>query len=491
MNLEQQKNLVKKCRDNIIFFVDRLIIEPYNKETGNNYFITNQQREGLLAIQKLVEDKRKGEAQDKLGISIISGKGTGKDAWTTWVIFWFMFCFPNPKIPCVSVSADQLDKVLWSELSKWLNHSAIKEYFVLQTDKLFRKDVKDNVRGKEWFAFKKAANPKNSPGEQVETLQGLHADYLLQVIDEGSGIMGPVYEALENNQTGRCNIMLLIFNPMHSKGYAVDTQYSKKHRWIALRWNAEESEIVNQNNVKRIEEDFGGRESNPYRMNVLGLPPLVDVNALIDWDWVLAAIGRPMELLPSTSMIMAVDCGAGGDKSIIAKRRGGKVYPFKRNNTSDSVELANWIGNDIDNESPDCVRVDTIGIGWAIEGILREKKGGIIEAADCRRTADEPERFSNKRAEMYWSLREQFEKGIISIPGDQDLLNQLAATKYEITQSGLIKIIEKKKIKQELGHSPDELDAMAMLYFYPDRMTSKKVRWDTVLDYKGTTWMAG
>ena len=150
---ERKEKLIRFFRDDIISFVNECIIEPYNKAVGTNYFITRQQKEGLLAVADLVKDKIKGKRLDILGVSIMSGKGTGKDAVTSWAMIWFMFCFPFPKIPCVSVSGDQLNKVLWSELSKWLSHSAVKEFFVLQNDKLFRKDVEENVRGKRWFAF--------------------------------------------------------------------------------------------------------------------------------------------------------------------------------------------------------------------------------------------------------------------------------------------------------------------------------------------------
>lgn len=486
---EQQQRLITKVRNDILFFVKEFIVEPYNVATGSEFFITGQQKEGLLELQNLVADKIAGKRQDILGISIMAGKGLGKDAWLVWAILWFMFCLPFPKVPCVSVSSDQLDKVLWSEISKWLNNSKVKPYFTLQNDKLFRKDVDDSVRGKEWFAFKKAANPKASADEQVETLQGLHADYMLQIADEGSGILTPVYEALENNQTGKCNIMLIVFNPMHSKGYAIDTQYSKKDRWVHLRWSAEDSDITNKANIKRLEEDCG-RESNAFRMNVLGLPPIIDTETLIEWDWVLAALEREIIVTNEMPLKMAMDCGAGGDKSIIGKRRGGKIYPFLKNTTADSMELSNWAGAQIDLSEPDSFKVDTVGIGWAVEGILRDKKGSVVESADCRRRADSPEKFANKRAEMYWNLREQFEKGRISIPKDQDLMDQLASMKYEITKNGLIQIIDKKKIRKEIGKSPDEMDALAMLYFDKDNLESKK-RYNFDFDYETSgTWQS-
>lgn len=484
------EKLLGVYRNNIVQFVEDAILSPYNKDTESNFFITKQQHEGLTEFQNLVNDKRYGKRHDILGVSIMSGKGTGKDAIASWIILWFMFCFPNPKIPCISVSADQLNKVLWSEINKWLSHSIIKEFFTLQSDKLYRKDIPPDEKGKGWFAFTKAANPKNSIEEQLETLAGQHADYLLQVVDEGSGVSNIVYETLEENMTTPvCNLMFLIFNPMHSKGYAIDTQYSQKHRWVTLRWNSEESEIVNQTLLNEKARKYG-KDSNTYRMNVLGLPPVFDNETLVDYKWVLSAINKPLEVLPDTPLVYGVDCGAGGDKSVIASRRGPKVFEFKRKSTRDSVELSNWIGAQIDIELPDVVRIDTIGIGWAIEGNIREKKGAIVEPADVRRTANDPERFENKRAEMYWTLREAFERGEISIPDDNDLLEQLAAIQYKISKRGKIVLKEKSDIKSQIGHSPDECDALAITYFNTDKI-SKKHALNERPERRNGTWMSG
>jgi phage terminase large subunit len=491
LTYKQQYDLLLKCRNDILFFVNELIINPYNRETGADFFVTTQQKEALIALQELVHDKINGKRQEILGVSVMSGRGTGKDATTVWVMLWFMFCFPYPKIPCVSVSADQLNKVLWSEISKWLNHSDIKEYFVLQVDKLYRKDLPDSVKGKEWFAFTKAANPKLSPDEQVETLAGLHADYMLQVVDEASGALDVVFNVLEKNMTGHCNLMWIIFNPMHSKGYALDTQYSKKHRWVTFRWNSEESEITNKEQIRRLEEDYG-RDSNPYRMSVLGLPPLFNEETLINPDWIMEAINKEMTILPSMPLVASLDCGAGGDNSIVGSRRGNKLNPFKKYSTDDPVKLANWAGSWIDAEEPDVFRVDTIGIGWAIAGNLTEKKGAIIESSDSRRTPENDQMFVNKRAEMFWNLRDKFAKSSISIPEDHDFINQLMALKYDSDKNGKIFIMDKKALKKEIGGSPNEADAAAMLYYEEDDMVSLKYPQAYIEEsITGTTWMQG
>jgi len=486
---DEIKQLIRKCIFDIKFFVREMIIDPYNKARGTDVFITRQQGEALEELQKLVLDKIAGKRHDILGISIMSGKGTGKDACTAWVIMWFMFCFENPKIPCVSVTADQLDKVLWAEITKWFETSRLRDFFTLQADKFYRKDVDPDVRGKRWFAFKKAANPRMSQEEQLESLAGIHEDFLLQVLDEVSGIPNVVPEKLEENMTQDCNLMWMIFNPMHAKGYAVDSQYSKSHRWIALRWNAEESEITNKIKHKGIEEDYG-RNSNPYRMSVLGLPPVTDEKTLIPWEWIQDAIDRELQILPTMRLVSALDCGAGGDNSIIASRRGNKLFPFRKFSSDDPVKLENWAGNYIDTEEPDLHRVDTVGIGWAIGGNLEQKKGLMVQSCDSRRNADNPEMFMNKRAEMFWNLREQFRKGAVSIPDDPDFKNQLSVLKFDTNEKGQIFIMKKKDIKKELGGaSPNEADAAAMLFYEDDNFVSMfKGYKQPELNYEGT-WM--
>ena len=138
---------------------------------------TNQQIDALECIGRLVKakiytsKKKKGttaemeEDAKKIGISIMSGRGTGKDAFASWMIIWFLCCFPYPKIPCTATSKTQLIQVLWAEISKWLRYSKQKaverglpdsfpnSVLVHQSEKIYNKSIPDKSRlGKEWFA---------------------------------------------------------------------------------------------------------------------------------------------------------------------------------------------------------------------------------------------------------------------------------------------------------------------------------------------------
>ena len=474
--------LLSSWRESPALFVQQAILDPFNKATSHTYTMTTQQRDAIAAVEALVKAKLKVHTKTatseetalarKIGVSIMAGKGVGKDALLSWMVLWFLSLFPYCKIPCVSVSADQLYKVLWSEIAKWLEHSAVKPWLVIQNDKLYFKELPEDIKGKRWFAFPKTANPKATVQEQTETLAGVHEDYVMIAVDEASGIPEPVFQPLEGTLTGIVNFLLVIFNPTRATGYAIDTQGVNSQDWITLQWNAEESELANPVEHQRLAERYG-KESNPYRIRVLGLPPKTDEQTLIPWEWIEDACQREIEGLEGLPLVKGVDCGAGGDSSIIATRRGYQVYPLKRLTTADASILDGWIGTDIDAEQPDTVFIDTIGIGWAVEARLRDKKGAMIEAADVRRTADDDDKYVNKRAECYARLREAFEKGLIAIPNDPELKNQLGALKCEYVKSKM-KILEKKKLKALIGHSPDEADAVALTFYRAPELLSKR-----------------
>lgn len=85
--------------------------ESFIEEALKVKTLSTQQREACREIKKLVWAKVKAydkvpmtdeelDYSKKIGISIMSGKGTGKDALTAMLIIWFLCCFPRPLIPC-------------------------------------------------------------------------------------------------------------------------------------------------------------------------------------------------------------------------------------------------------------------------------------------------------------------------------------------------------------------------------------------------------
>ena len=73
------------------------------------------------------------------------------------------------------------------------------------------------------------------------------------------------------------------------------------------------------------------------------------------------------------------------------------------------------------------------------------------------------QRFQNKRAESYWHLANELERGLIDIPFNKELWEELLCMTWTIPRSeGRKQLVGKRIIKAKLRRSPDKSDALAM-----------------------------
>jgi len=456
-------------------------IDKYRRDTLPDFVFTSQQKKAAEAFVQLVWAKLEvngnpnGNHSEKLrdlsrkfGLSIMSGVGTGKGALASFLVLWFLSVFPYPKCVAVSPSARQLRDNLWSELAKWHQKSKIKDWFVWQSDKFFLKECD----GQQWFISARTANPRNSAEEQAETLAGLHEDFVLIVGDEATGVPDPVYRPLEATLTRKCNLCLLTFNPTRGKGFAYDTQFKERNQWVTFRWNSEESELVSRESIERLERKYG-RESNAFRIRVLGLPPLSGDNEVIPWDYIEDAVDRELEPFPDDKLVYSLDVGAGGDDSVLLKRLGPKVLsPIEARGYNEPTKVVDWVVRDVLADTPSILYGDTIGWGWGVVGEIERRVKGIgtdtIPVKVSEKAYDQ-ERFVLLRDELWWRMRETFEKGNISIPDDPILKGDLNAPRYD-DSSGRIIIESKDKMKKRGVDSPNRADALMMTFLQDERM---------------------
>jgi hypothetical protein len=471
-------------------------------------FPTNQQQDGLKAIKDLSTakikaskgfklTKKEAELAEKMGISIRSGHGTGKDTWLSWVYLWFLFCFPHPRGLVTGPTSHQLDIVLWPEIRKWIRHSKAElwKFLDIQENMIFAKELK-----KEWFIAKRTASVKAGSEEQGETLAGLHADYMIHAVDEASGVPDGVFKPLEGAMTGMMNFGILIGNMTRAQGYFHDTHFTRARRfWVTLHWDCEESNIDEVTGltsmaayVKRTREKYGS-DSNFYRIRVKGLPPRAEPDALIPYEWVLAAAER--EVIPEEydPVMMGVDCGAGGDESIILDRKGMAVSPLRSYNTKDTMELVGWICRDSNDLEADAIMVDVIGIGNGVYNRLVELRYPVY-AVNVAESASRKESFMRLRDELFWKLRGVFEAGVISIPQDDELIGELSSIKYKAESSGKIKIESKADMKRRGMESPNRADALMLSFAMDDIMFAKRRVKDPyeeeIKEFRPSSWMS-
>ena len=117
-----------------------------------------------------------------------------------------------------------------------------------------------------------------------------------------------------------------------------------------------------------------------------------------------------------------------------------------------------------------------MGGGYGGSTKLRLKDNGIdiigykgVESTERKTVADRKVGFTNKRSAAYWAIREALDPSqpggsSIALPNSTTLLADLTAPTFELTKQGF-KIEPKKLVRERLGRSPDEGDAVVMSWW--------------------------
>lgn len=113
------------------------------------------------------------------------------------------------------------------------------------------------------------------------------------------------------------------------------------------------------------------------------------------------------------------------------------------------------------------INVDAGGVGAGVADQLRHNKN-FQNVADIKfsQQAKEEDMYLNARSEMHWEVRQGLKDGRYKVAvHSEDIENQITSLRYEITSTDRIKIEPKDKVKQRLGRSPDESDAVCLAYY--------------------------
>ena len=189
----------------------------------------------------------------------------------------------------------------------------------------------------------------------------------------------------------------------------------------------------------------------------------VDYAALFIAPWLAAATRRAV--LPGQPCELGVDVAAGGqDLSVVVRRRGmlADVLMAERG-LPDTMTTVQKVAGLIDRHRPQVTKIDAIGVGKGVYDRLAEL-GYNVQAMIGGATADD-EQFANKRAEWYWGVRVLLERGVIGLPDEQAMMNELGQIRFATSASDrTIKVEGKADIVKRLGHSPDYADALVYAF---------------------------
>jgi len=400
-------------------------------------------------------------------ITIRSGHGTGKDAGCAMLILWFMTTRAYPKVVCTAPTARQLSDILWSELSKWLRMSILRDEFIIQKDKLFHKE-----HPKEWWCRAVSPSVKATKEEQAETLAGFHGEHLLIVVDETSGVPDPVFIPLEGAMTQEDNHILLIGNMTKNTGYFWESHFHSElsKPWLKLHWDSRKSTNVKPEYPERMAIKYG-IDSNVFRIRVAGDPPLEDERTLIPLHSAQQCVGQEIKVAEDEPLYLGVDVARyGEDKSIILPRHGLEIKPWEEFQGMDTISLGGFILQTYAEMEAEGIAIDEIGVGAGVTDWLQKLNRSNVFGVNVKRKSSDITRFQMLRDELWLDVREKCMRGVYSFPiGElgEELCNELASPFYSFNAHGGFKIESKRDMKLRGVQSPNIADALCLTeYFY-------------------------
>jgi hypothetical protein len=370
-----------------------------------------------------------------------------------------------------------LEDILWSELGKWLQRSKLRDDFVKLQKKFYHKEHPDT-----WWCKTMSPAAKASAEEQSETIAGLHGDHLLIICDEASGIVDPLYTALEGALTQDDNWSLLIGNMTKNTGYFYDSHFHTQlsNDWHRLHWRSDLSSNVKQSYCDYMALKYG-RDSNVYRIRVLGEPPVSDSRTLIPLDWARQCIGNERNIYQDDDvMYLGADIARfGDDYSVIMPRKGFTIYPWESLQSVDLMVTSDRISLMMDAHDAEGVAIDEIGLGSGVVDYLRRQAGRNsfkISGVNVACKSSKPELFRRLRDELWWKVRENCRLGLYNFPMTknadglsigEELANELASVYYDLDKSSQVIVVESKHDMKRRGlSSPNIADALCLTEYF-------------------------
>lgn len=410
-------------------------------------------------------------------ISVRSGHGVGKTTLLDWIA-WHHLLFRFPQKTAVTAPTEkQLFNAFWADFRAW----GQKLPPVLQGLVEVKAD-RAELRRAPGESFISIATAR---AEQPEALQGVHADNVLLVADEASGVSEKVFEAGSGSMSGHNAITILTGNPVRGSGFFYDTHTKLTDLWWTQKVSCfDVPEGVTKAYAEQIEATYG-INSNAYRVRVLGEFPVRDDDTIIPFDLVESSFERDIVIQRNAPVVWGVDPARfGSDRSALAKRQTRQLLePIKWWSKLDTMELAGRVKLEWDNTPlflrPKEINVDSIGIGAGVVDRLRQlglpARGVNVSESPAAVNQD---RYANLRTELWFKTLAWFAARDVRLPEyyrkpprENDLMGELTGIKYKFRPgTGKIAAESKDDMKKRGLRSPDLADAF-VLTMASDAMT--------------------
>ena len=425
-----------------------------------NFHPTWQQADFLQAVQ----DATYGTGPRKIACK--SGQGPGKTTASVMAGTWRAIRFVGALTMVTAPTMAQCKEVWLSECRRRIANA---DPMIQQMIEVTKSRIIICGRHDWGVKFVTATRPENA--------QGRHEEHMTWIAEEASGIPRPLITQIEGTLSNMDDLFIQIGNPNTRDCAFFDCFTIDRHHWRCITFNAELSPICNPATHKYLEEKYG-RESDVYRVRVLGEFPYQDPTCIMSSDdveacgrldlYAMVKVPRNLDGKSSPAKQISIDFAAfGGDETVIYRRSGEAIVEqFARPHIDPmhSCDKAIFMQKKAKWRDKHTVYVpDCNGIGDGAVGRFYDAQLRVFEFRSNHASQDP--QYDNRATEAYFDLADKVKAHAIYIPRDEQLIQQLTTRQYHITKKGKIALEDKEHYKKRGYLSPDKADSLVMASF--------------------------
>jgi hypothetical protein len=433
-------------------------------------WVRTRLREHVWSRQEEIMDA----IRDSRRTAVKSAHATGKSHIASRAVAWWLDTHPIDDVFVVTTapSTNQVKAILWRYIRVAHRKAGLPGYIT-------EGDTPEWKWDGTLVAYGRKPQDLRNAEEAATAFQGIHAKYVLVLLDEAGGVPKWLWTAVDTLLTSRTNRVLAIGNPDDPS-----SEFERVCRpgsgWSVITISAFDTpaftgescpqdvldRLVSPEWVEERKRSWG--EGSPlYISKVLAEFPEVSEETLIYPSWIRQAQEQDLSgAAISEPGVFGLDVArTGNNETACYRNRAGMIRlewtALKQDTMVTSGRMAQAL-NATYGYAPS--HIDTVGIGGGVYDRLREQGFPVIPfvASERPTTAHSQVRFVNRRAEQWWAFREGLEQGLYDLPPegeDDQLISQLLSIKYRIRSDGRILIESKEDMEKRGLPSPDRADA--------------------------------
>lgn len=300
--------------------------------------------------------------------------------------------------------------------------------------------------------------------DHPDALRGTYFDGV--ILDEYAQIKRELWdEVLRPALADRGGWAIIIGTPKgQNQFYEMFQRAQREEGWYSCIYRVDETNVIPED---ELQDMMKGMTDMAIRQELYCDFSASASDIVLPIDLVSTSSAREImeSMVQGQPMVLGVDVARfGDDATVITARRGLSCMKQHTFRGLDTMAVAERVVAAMNQYNPDAVFIDVGGVGAGVVDRLHQLGYDVTEINFASAAADD--RYANKRAEMYFKVRDWMEAGG-AIPNEPLLKSELSIVEYKFTPAGKIILEPKEKVKEKIGKSPDTADSLALTFAMP------------------------